>query len=526
MHRFATYSFKVISRRVAALGCLFALVAALIVAAPITADAATGYKLTAGGTRTTPHDKAAKITVSFSHNGKAVTSATASLQYRSGNTWRTEKHVKITKGKGSTTVKHSIGIRTYRFTVGSTASSSFKVVFAPTTFSVRGSGAGHGVGMSQYGAYQLARSGKSATSILKYYYKGATVSSVNNNSRTVKVQVLGGATTTTLKFTAGFTLRIGDASAKVAHPYASAGTAVLTHSGSTVTAVVALANGSQKQKFSWTRLTFTRTGKEMQIPSTKGRYNYGNLQATVISGKLNVVNEVKLNTEYLYGVDEMPSSWGLDSSKGMAALQAQAIVARTYVIAAALRLDDTKKYPKRVDPACDCVVYGSTRSQNYTGAAKATGAANAPWIRAVNATKTATTVKVVADPNNPGSLAETPFFASSGFASTAGTANSENVWGNKISYLRSVADPYSAKAPGNPYRTWTTSLTQAKMQKAFATKDTIMSATVTEHYAGGLLRSVRYTTSSGRTTTLTLTTEKWRALLGTKAAWISSISRS
>jgi stage II sporulation protein D len=40
---------------------------------------------------------------------------------------------------------------------------------------VRGKGYGHGVGMSQWGAYALALRGKSYEDILRHYYKGAVL---------------------------------------------------------------------------------------------------------------------------------------------------------------------------------------------------------------------------------------------------------------------------------------------------------------------------------------------------------------
>ena len=41
--------------------------------------------------------------------------------------------------------------------------------------SMAGKGYGHGVGMSQWGAYGMAESGKSAVDIVKHYFKDVTV---------------------------------------------------------------------------------------------------------------------------------------------------------------------------------------------------------------------------------------------------------------------------------------------------------------------------------------------------------------
>ena len=40
---------------------------------------------------------------------------------------------------------------------------------------VRGRGFGHGVGMSQWGAYRMARKGHDYRDILKYYYRGIEI---------------------------------------------------------------------------------------------------------------------------------------------------------------------------------------------------------------------------------------------------------------------------------------------------------------------------------------------------------------
>src|SRR5687767_4907714 len=46
---------------------------------------------------------------------------------------------------------------------------------AERTVTITGGGWGHGIGMSQYGAYGRALNGKSAEAILEHYYSGASV---------------------------------------------------------------------------------------------------------------------------------------------------------------------------------------------------------------------------------------------------------------------------------------------------------------------------------------------------------------
>src|SRR3954451_2738175 len=56
---------------------------------------------------------------------------------------------------------------------------------------VKGAGFGHGVGMSQYGAYGYAKHGARYDAILAHYYTGTTLGTTSG--RPVRVLPLGGA---------------------------------------------------------------------------------------------------------------------------------------------------------------------------------------------------------------------------------------------------------------------------------------------------------------------------------------------
>src|SRR3954469_21286677 len=58
-----------------------------------------------------------------------------------------------------------------------------------TTFTIRGAGFGHGVGMSQYGAMGYAEHGSSAAQILAHYYTGSALGTTEPN-RKVRVQLV------------------------------------------------------------------------------------------------------------------------------------------------------------------------------------------------------------------------------------------------------------------------------------------------------------------------------------------------
>jgi stage II sporulation protein D len=511
-----------------ALICSFALVGPLSVATAVPASAAVGYQLTAGGARVTTSDKAAKLTVKLTKAGKSVARATVLLQYRNGTSWTTEKKLTVKRGKGSVSVKHAVGDRRYRFSVsGKATGAEFVVHFVPAKFTISGSGAGHGVGLSQYGAYQLARTGSSTEEILEHYYTGASLSTTTNNTRTVKVQVLGPPAdtrkTTTLTISSGGFSLTGDGT--LLKSYSTPGSVAIAVKGTKVTAKVTLANGKVKNQTlaASSRLKLTWTGGPVAVAGAQGSYKAGNLQVTVRSGRPNVINELAMNTDYLYGIDEMPASWGSTAGGGAAALRAQAIIARNYVIKRVLALKE--KYSGdglgEVDPACDCHVYDDQRSQNFTGWKKAGATANAPWVQAVKDTILDDQVQILRDPS--AGLAETPFFASTGVG--GGTVANADVFGTtQLSYLVSVTDPESQLAPKNPYQSWTHQLSQAALTTALGAGEPVRSARVAQTYAGGLVKTISYTTATGDERSATRTAEKWRTQLGLVGAWIGSIS--
>ena len=57
------------------------------------------------------------------------------------------------------------------------------VATAKTTFTIRGAGFGHGVGMSQYGAMGFAQKGRNAAEILAHYYTGTALGTTDPNQQ-------------------------------------------------------------------------------------------------------------------------------------------------------------------------------------------------------------------------------------------------------------------------------------------------------------------------------------------------------
>jgi stage II sporulation protein D len=283
---------------------------------------------------------------------------------------------------------------------------------AEVTFRFEGRGFGHGVGMSQYGARGAALAGLSAEKIIKHYYRGT---------------VIGSESTTTLRVRIGATR----ASARV---------------GGSDTPVYAIALGEKRQvKLSQNvgyraivrgggvrvigvtgKTRLAATGSVLILPVEPGglvtingrRYRGALYLAAIGDRRFDVVNIVDLEA-YLAGVlpREVPAGWGDDTP---AALDAQAIVARSYALAS-----------RRPQSHFD--LYDDTRSQVYGGYEDEDPRTTAAVVR--------TRGKVV---TYGGRVIQAFFFSTSG----GRTENVENVFGGDPEpYLRSVKDPWDRTSP-------------------------------------------------------------------------------
>jgi stage II sporulation protein D len=408
----------------------------------------------------------------------------------------------------------------------------------PSTFTVTGSGSGHGVGMSQYGAYEMALEGHTAAEILGYYYPGTTLGTTTNPSRRIQVQVFGPgsdtASTTTVKISAGNFQILGDAADLDPTTVASTTPVTLAVKNGKVTARAGAASVTASTlRIQWSGTTFrpSSVAAYATVAGAHGTYRNGQLIVTAIDGKPNIVNDVLLNTEYLYGVDEMLSVWGqakrtngTATTTGLAALEAQAIASRNYALLAAL---------KAPAAACNCHVYDDTRSQNYTGWKKQ-GAKDGPtWVGAVDATTTTTTDDVVIYTNSAGepSYAETVYSAAPGYptATTGGTASNQDAFGTPaIPYLQHVPDPYTKTYPSLPASviSWSDrSISQATARKVFGLTS-VRSIAVTARYSSGQVKALTATADDGTTkkTVTNKTAEWWRTTLSLPSSWVTSFT--
>jgi len=325
---------------------------------------------------------------------------------------------------------------------------------AATTLYVTGGGDGHGIGMSQYGAYGYALHGWTYKQILGHYYTGTTIGQTNPAQA---VRVL-----------------LGSGSAAFA---GATNVANKTLNPSLTYDVVPLANGSLKivnQSTGKPVGTFpaplTATGLGPLSLAGLGGYR-GSLEFRPNgSGGVYTVNVISLD-DYVQGViaAEMPSTWSAE------ALKAQAVAARTYAITTDVAGGFYNLYP-------------DTRSQMYRGLAAETPATDAAVA--------ATSGQIV---TYDGAPAVTYFFASSG----GYTENVEDAWPGATAdpWLRGVPDPYDG-AGGDPYHHWTRqlSLTSATKQLGRLVKGKLIGIKVTQHGASPRIISANVIGTKGTTT--------------------------
>jgi SpoIID/LytB domain protein len=179
-------------------------------------------------------------------------------------------------------------------------------------FLVSGHGYGHGVGMGQWGAQGYAQQGYAYDAILDAYYPGTTLG--QTATTTVRVLLASGKKKLTISSKKQIAVEDGDG---VDH--------TLPAGSTTLTPALKLAvDGGPAQALD-PPLTFSPTGGSRL---TLGHTYRGKIVVDVPSKKLRAINVVGLQS-YLYGVvtAEMPSSWL------PAALQAQAVAARSYALA-------------------------------------------------------------------------------------------------------------------------------------------------------------------------------------------------
>ncbi len=328
-------------------------------------------------------------------------------------------------------------------------------------FVFSGHGWGHGVGMSQYGAYGYALHGATFQQILAHYYPGTTLGPAPSTK--FRVLLADRKKQVTLSSTVPFTVKDG-AGRQLALPAGAVtfGTG-LRLAGQTLTAPLTFLPGPGGP------LTLTRPYR-------------GQIQVDVVDGKLRAVNIVGLEP-YLDGVvpSEMPSTWSAQ------ALDAQAVAARSYALA-------TRKIGAPYD------AYSDSRSQVYLGLSNESSATTA----AVTATKGQVLFF--------GGKVATTFFSST----SGGKTESSLDWtGTAVPYLVSVPDPYDDISP---YHNWgPVPVTAQTISKSLKLTGPITDATTVANAAGRVGELNLVTPLAA----LTVSAATLRSAIGLRSTWFT-----
>ena len=383
----------------------------------------------------------------------------------------------------------------------------------PATFAFQGSGYGHGVGMSQIGARAKALAGESATAILQYYYTGTIVETVTDtqilrinlgnlltsaklrsDSKGAELQLFAGdlgetqTATPLLTFPSktSLNLNLSDGLIVISTTRGSTTKAITTGSRFTLRW-----SGTRYQDGSPTVISLTTNG------ATK-KYRHGQISLKVIRDKalgkrLAIINSVRLQDEYLWGIGEVPSSWPTQ------ALEAQAIASRTYAYAKSTKIRS----------ACDCHLYATISDQTFAGYSKESEPRFGEiWKAAVNRTAGS----IITYEGRP----ITAYFSSS---SGGTTETSEHAWGTATPYTVSVPDSASVDVTLNPrFASWTREISQAVIAQAFALPD-VISLTVLSINPAGSVALIQAISSDGSFAVLRGETFRSRSKL--PSAWFS-----
>ena len=385
----------------------------------------------------------------------------------------------------------------------------------PSQISITGKGYGHGVGMSQIGARGLALRGDTATAIMNYYFPGSDVVALPDD-QILRVNIGHQLTSASLKSnTPGMSLQLlaGDGiepqflsvlSDKDSVKLSVVGNQVgITTSQVGITTILTPVD-QLTIRWSGTRY-LSGTDSVLSLPHTSKTksYRYGQLQVKVVKdaklgNRLEIVNQVRLHDEYLWGISEVPSSWPA------AALEAQAIASRSYAMSKV----------GKVQKSCDCELYSSITDQNFAGFAKeAEPKWGAVWKAAVTRTSITETSGLTVTRNL---LPIRTYFGSS----TGGvTETSANAWGTDVGYTFSVPDPWSLDPKLNPsYFTWKREISQALLAAAFGLPD-IASLKIIALNQTGTVKQIEGKSSAGKK--VKLSGETFRSRCKLPSTWFA-----
>ncbi|MFV1962632.1 MAG: SpoIID/LytB domain-containing protein [Acidimicrobiia bacterium] len=390
-------------------------------------------------------------------------------------------------------------------------------------YTFNGSGWGHGVGMSQYGARAMARSGMSAEQILTTYYSGVTIKPIDQvlggshwlrsdpaplwiglaqNQAVLKFHVTGGSADLCKANDGEGECPTQTANAEEQWEFRALGGGACQFFLNNV----AVGNpGTCRGEITWTGQPQTRVHLE-----GVGEYSRGTIKMRPAGNGFHVVLKIGIE-EYIYGLGEMPSGWHPE------ALKAQAIAGRTYGVRQALKYGPEATFSSIRQAKCWCQLVDSTADQAYVGWLKENEPADVPWKAAVDATAGL----LVTHPQAPESTVIIAYYGSS-----SGGRTDSNVDGlghsTLLPYVLGVDDPWSVSPLAeNPLASWSKSVTAAKIA-ADVGLDTVTGIAVTARHTSGSVEQVAISgTLGGVATTIARSGRSLKAAIGLRSIFFS-----
>jgi SpoIID/LytB domain protein len=365
----------------------------------------------------------------------------------------------------------------------------------PNEWIIVGSGWGHGVGLSQYGALGQALEGRSWQDILSHFYPGTNL----GDSPGDKQIVVGLSQDKTAVF-----VRLDkfsdDAQLEMSidgNPVATIGSGTVIRIEANGTSVVTSGgdDGRAEARGSGKKISFRINAGSGLINTNSGtpetnalsalsspghRYKYGTLNVVYggdNDGRVDLYTSIsmRLADEYPLGIAEMSSSWP------KAALVAQVVASRSYGLG---------KANSGLRGNCGCHIYNNATDQVYVGYSKESDA----WRDAVSSAVNGAGQPAVL---TFGGKAITAYFASS----TGGrTMSTRDAWGGNVAWSQSVDDNWSLNAR-NPNARWGVRMSQSAMAAALGLSN-VQSIDVVERFSSGAAKTIVAKDSSGGSVTL------------------------
>jgi len=365
----------------------------------------------------------------------------------------------------------------------------------PNEWIIVGSGWGHGVGYSQYGALGQALDGRSWQDILNHYYPGSVLADAP-----VDKQITVGLSQDKLAVFVRLDKSTDDAQLEMSidgNPVGIISPGVIIRIESNGSSVVTSGgdDGRSESRGSGKKISFrissgsgvinTNSGNPDSNPSSLlnspgHRYKYGTLNVVYggdNDGRADLYTSLtmRLVDQYLLGIGEMSSSWP------KAALVSQVVASRSYGLG---------KINEGLKGNCGCHVSNNSTDQVYVGASKE----SSNWNDAVSSANTNSGQPAILTFNGK---VITAYFASS----TGGrTMSTKDAWGGNVLWSQSVDDQWSLNAR-NPNARWGVRMSQSAMASALGLTN-VATIDVVERFISGAAKTIVAKDSNGSSVTL------------------------